>query len=95
MGGLGTIPGANIGEGIAIFEAVHGSAPDVAGKDIANPTALILSACLMLEHIGQEEPAQKIRQAVDTVLSTPENFTRDLGGEQSLSVYTEKLIAAM
>lgn len=95
VGGLGTIPGANIGEDIAIFEAVHGSAPDIAGKDSANPTALILSACLMLEHIGQDEPAQKIRKAVDTVLSTPENFTRDLGGEQSLSAYTEKLIAAM
>lgn len=95
VGGLGTIPGANIGEDIAIFEAVHGSAPDIAGKDSANPTALILSACLMLEHIGQDEPAQKIRRAVDTVLSNPENFTRDLGGEQTLSAYTAKVIAAM
>lgn len=95
VGGLGTIPGANIGEDIAIFEAVHGSAPDIAGKDVANPTALILSACLMLEHIGQNEPAQKIRKAIDTVLSSPENFTRDLGGELSLSAYTTKIVEAM
>lgn len=95
VGGLGTIPGANIGKDIAIFEAVHGSAPDIAGKDIANPTALILSACLMLEHIGQKEAAGKIRVAIETVLSNPDNFTRDLGGTLSTTAYTEKIIAAL
>ncbi|MGP6138565.1 MULTISPECIES: isocitrate/isopropylmalate dehydrogenase family protein [unclassified Jeotgalibaca] len=95
VGGLGTIPGANIGKDIAIFEAVHGSAPDIAGENIANPTALILSACLMLEHIGQDEPARRIRNAIEKVLSDPQNFTRDLGGEQSTTSYTEKIIAAL
>lgn len=95
VGGLGTIPGANIGKDIAIFEAVHGSAPDIAGENIANPTALILSACLMLEHIGQDEPARRIRNAIEKVLSDPQNFTRDLGGEQSTTSYTKKIIAAL
>lgn len=95
VGGLGTIPGANIGKDIAIFEAVHGSAPDIAGKNIANPTALILSACLMLDHIGQSEAAEKIRAAIESVLSDPANFTRDLGGERSTTEFTEAVIAAL
>lgn len=95
VGGLGTIPGANIGKDIAIFEAVHGSAPDIAGQNIANPTALILSACLMLEHIGQDAAAQKIRKAIDQVLSDQHNFTRDLGGTLSTSDYAEKIIEAL
>src|SRR5690606_15460275 len=66
VGGLGLAPGANIGRHAAIFEPVHGSAPDIAGKDIANPTAMILAACLMLEHIGQESVAARIRRALET-----------------------------
>lgn len=95
IGGLGIIPGANIGEEIAIFEAVHGSAPDITGKGIANPTALILSACLMLEHIGQDEAAAQIRLAVNTVLMDPANFTRDLGGELGTEAYTQLVIDAL
>src|SRR5699024_4852679 len=64
VGGIGLAPGANIGEDMAIFEAVHGSAPDIAGKNIANPTAMILSGCMLLDHVGQEKIADRIRQAL-------------------------------
>lgn len=95
IGGLGIIPGANIGEDVAIFEAVHGSAPDITGQGVANPTALILSACLMLEHIGQVEAAAQIRSAVNTVLMDPANFTRDLGGELGTEAFTQRIIEAL
>lgn len=95
VGGLGIIPGANLGRNMAIFEAVHGSAPDIAGKDLANPTALILSACLMLEHLNESEAASRIRQALDQVLSHPDNFTRDLGGHIGTTAFTNLIVAAM
>lgn len=95
VGGLGIIPGANLGEDMAIFEAVHGSAPDIAGQDIANPTALILSACMMLDHINQQEAADSIRRALNTVLSDTSNFTRDLGGTVGTKAFTAKIVAAL
>ena len=80
VGGLGMAPGANIGPDVAIFEAVHGSAPDIAGKGIANPLALLLAACLMLDHVGEGGKANAIRGAVDAVLNTDKVKTGDLGG---------------
>lgn len=92
IGGLGLVPGANIGQDMAIFEAAHGSAPDIAGKNIANPTAMILSACMMLDYLEMKEAAQTIRQSLDTVLSDPANFTRDLGGTLSTTEFTQAII---
>jgi isocitrate dehydrogenase (NAD+) len=92
VGGIGIIPGANIGNDLAIFEAVHGSAPDIAGEGLANPTALILSGCMMLDYINEGEAAELIRTALDEVLSHPDNFTSDLGGNTSLSEFTTILI---
>jgi isocitrate dehydrogenase (NAD+) len=83
IGGLGAAPGANIGEKAAIFEAVHGSAPDIAGKGIANPTALLLAAGLMLDHVGLADQAQALRGAIDTVLNRDNTRTGDLGGRAS------------
>ena len=80
VGGLGTVGAANLGETVAVFEAVHGSAPDIAGKDIANPTALLRSALLMLDHIGESAAARRIHSALVRVLATPDLTTRDLGG---------------
>jgi isocitrate dehydrogenase (NAD+) len=81
VGGLGMAPGANIGPKAAIFEAVHGSAPDIAGKGVANPLALLLAACLMLDHVGKSALADKIRRAVDRTLRDDGVRTRDLGGK--------------
>ena len=92
MGGLGLIPGANIGTDMAIFEPVHGSAPDIACKNVANPTAIILSGCLMLDHIGKKSEADNIRKALDKVLSQPEKFTRDLGGTATTDEFTQAII---
>lgn len=92
IGGLGLVPGANIGQDMAIFEAAHGSAPDIAGKNIANPTAMILSACMMLDYLEMKEAAQTIRQSLDTVLSDSANFTRDLGGTLSTTEFTQAII---
>jgi isocitrate dehydrogenase (NAD+) len=83
IGGLGAAPGANIGEKAAIFEAVHGSAPDIAGKGLANPTALMLAAGLMLDHVGHAEEAKRLRGAIDAVLNHDKVRTRDLGGTAS------------
>ena len=80
VGGLGVAPGANIGEDIAIFEPVHGSAPDIAGKDKADPTALILSAVLMLKHLGETEAAHALHEGVRAVVGKGERVTEDLGG---------------
>ena len=87
VGGLGMTPGANIGETAAIFEAVHGSAPDIAGRGIANPTALLLAAALMLEHIGEDELAVSMRGAILTVLREDRVRTPDLGGTASTSEF--------
>jgi isocitrate dehydrogenase (NAD+) len=93
VGGLGLVPGANIGSKYAVFEAVHGSAPDLAGKGLANPMALIRSAALMLEHIGQRQAAQRIEESVVKTLQGRKGLTRDLGGEGTTATITEQLIA--
>jgi isocitrate dehydrogenase (NAD+) len=93
VGGLGLVPGANIGTRYAVFEAVHGSAPDLAGKGLANPIAVIRSAALLLEHIGQPRAAQRIEQAVRKTLEAGRGLTRDLGGDGTTASLTERLIA--
>lgn len=92
VGGLGFVPGANLGKDMAIFEAVHGSAPDIAGKGIANPTALILTSAMMLRHLGHTEEAGWIESAVDTVYRDRENFTVDLGGSLGSTAIGLKII---
>ncbi|MGI4802533.1 MAG: isocitrate/isopropylmalate dehydrogenase family protein [Janthinobacterium lividum] len=87
VGGLGAAPGANIGHKAAIFEAVHGSAPDIAGKGLANPTALLLAAGLMLDHVGEVERAARLRKAIDGALNTDNIRTRDLGGTASTTEF--------
>ena len=89
VGGLGVVPGANIGTDAAVFEAVHGSAPDIADQNLANPTALLLSALLMLEHIGEHDAAERIRAALFRVLSEGRVRTRDLGGRARTTDFTE------
>ena len=95
VGGLGFVPGANIGDECAIFEAVHGSAPDIAGKNIANPTALIRSALLMLRHIGEPDAALKIRNALEKVYRDRDKLTRDIGGKSGTSEFTDHVIEAI
>lgn len=93
IGGLGLTPSGNMGNKVSIFEAVHGSAPDIAGKGLANPTALLLSSCMMLRHMSLNGYADKIEKAVlDTIASGPENRTRDLYGTASTSHFTEEVI---
>lgn len=91
VGGLGLVPGANIGTDGAIFEAVHGSAPDIAGKNIANPTAIILSGVMLLHHLGEHEAAKKIMTAIETVMAEGKTLTSDLGGQASTTEYTKAL----
>ena len=95
IGGLGLVPSSNIGDQMALFEAVHGSAIDIAGKNIANPTALILSAVMMLQHLGESAAAAWINRSVNDVLLLSENFTRDLGGNLTTTAFTDKIIAAI
>lgn len=92
VGGLGVVPGANIGDDYAVFEAVHGSAPDIAGKGIANPTALIFSALLMLRHIGENDAADRIWKAILVTLAIGKNVTPDLGGKCTTMQYADQLI---
>jgi isocitrate dehydrogenase (NAD+) len=89
VGGLGLAPGANIGPNAAIFEAVHGSAPDIAGKGIANPTALLLAAGLMLDHLGKPELARRLRAAIDAVINLDKQRTSDMGGTASTRAFAE------
>jgi isocitrate dehydrogenase (NAD+) len=91
VGGLGVVPAANLGVDIGVFEAVHGSAPDIAGKNIANPTALLLSALLMLRHIGESAIADRVMKAVGEVLSEGKVRTRDLGGTATTTEYAEAI----
>ncbi len=91
-GGLGMAPSANIGEEIAIFEPVHGSAPDIAGRNIANPTAAILSGVMMLKYIGEEEAAIKIENALKAVLKNKNLHTKDIGGSLSTAEFKEEII---
>ena len=95
VGGLGFVPGANIGDEHAIFEAVHGSAPDIAGKNMANPTAVIRSSLLMLRHIGEHEAALRIRNALERVYRDREKLTRDVGGKAGTSEFADHVIEAM
>jgi len=92
IGGLGVASGANIGEDSAIFEAVHGSAPDIAGMDLANPTALILSAVSMLEYLGQNQPAKKVRNALFATLGDASTRTKDLGGKLGTKAFTDAVV---
>jgi len=95
IGGLGFAPAGNIGEDAAMFEAVHGSAPDIAGQGVANPTGLTLSACMLLDHVGQPEPAERIRKAIRTVIDEGETRTRDMGGRAGTETYTRAVIDAL
>ncbi|MHB1389922.1 MAG: isocitrate/isopropylmalate dehydrogenase family protein [Thermoleophilia bacterium] len=95
VGGLGVAPGANFGDTMAVFEPVHGSAPKYAGKDMANPTATILSAVLMLKHLGEAAAADKVTKAVRQVIGTGKDVTYDLGGNAGTSGYADALIRAM
>jgi isocitrate dehydrogenase (NAD+) len=95
VGGLGVVPGANLGLECAVFEAVHGSAPDIANQNMANPTALLLSGLMMLEHIGEGQAAGRIRQALGSVLKQGTVRTRDLGGQASTTEFTDAICKAL
>lgn len=95
VGGLGVVPGANIGDRCAVFEAVHGSAPTIAGKGVANPTALILSAAMMLRHVGERRAAEAVVQAVEQVLADGRQVTADLGGAAGTAAMTDAIIAKL
>jgi isocitrate dehydrogenase (NAD+) len=95
VGGLGVVPAANLGTEYAVFEAVHGSAPDIAGKGVANPTAIILAAVMLLRHIGEREAADRIERAVHAVLEKGERTTPDLGGHATTTEMTEAIIAGL
>jgi isocitrate dehydrogenase (NAD+) len=92
VGGLGMAPGANIGEGAAIFEAVHGSAPDIAGRGIANPLALLLAAAMMLDHVGRSDAAKRLRAAIDATLREDGVRTGDLGGKATTREMTQAIV---
>jgi isocitrate dehydrogenase (NAD+) len=92
VGGLGLVPGANLGAKYAVFEAVHGSAPDLAGKGLANPIAVIRSAAMLLEHIGQRHAAERIEASVARTLQAKRGLTRDLGGDGTTATLAEQLI---
>lgn len=92
VGGLGMAPGANIGKDCAIFEAVHGSAPDIAGKNLANPTSVILASIQMLEYLGMQDKAEKIRAALRDVIETGDRTTRDLGGTHGTTDFTQAVL---
>jgi isocitrate dehydrogenase (NAD+) len=95
VGGLGIVPGANLGDRHAIFEAVHGTAPDIAGKGLANPTALMQSAALLLAHIGERAAAEKLQRAVERVYADGRHLTRDVGGTAGTADFTGAIIAAI
>jgi isocitrate dehydrogenase (NAD+) len=95
VGGLGLAPGANIGVNGAIFEAVHGTAPDIAGKGIANPGAVVLAACMLLDHIGDSDRANRIRSALETTIREGKTVTRDLGGSATTDEFSDAIIAKL
>lgn len=95
VGGLGIVPGANIGDDHAVFEAVHGTAPDIAGKGLANPTALMQSAVLMLAHIGEREAAARLQNAIHEVYAEGAHLTGDVGGKASTTEFTDAVIARL
>jgi len=93
VGGLGIVPGANLGDDCALFEAVHGTAPDIAGKGLANPTALMQSAALMLAHIGERDAARRLHDAIEKVYAEGKHLTTDVGGKASTTGFTDAIIA--
>jgi isocitrate dehydrogenase (NAD+) len=95
VGGLGIVPGANMGEHHAVFEAVHGSAPDIAGKGLANPTAMMLSSVLMLIHLQETEAASRLQSAVEKVYAGRMDLTPDVGGTANTTQFTDAVIAAL
>lgn len=95
IGGLGLLPSSNLGSEFAMFEAVHGSAPDIAGKNIANPTALLLSACMMLDYLDDKKNADAIRNAINEVLIEGKSTTKDLGGNATTTEFTNAVIAKL
>ena len=95
VGGLGVVPGANIGHDVAVFEAVHGSAPDIAGKDLANPLALIRSGIMMLYHLHKDDVAERVRAALRHVVVKQKIRTRDLGGEATTTQFTDAIVKAL
>ena len=95
VGGLGLVPGANLGIDSAIFEAVHGSAPDIAGKDLANPTALLQSAVLMLRHLDESAAADRVQGALEHVYTAGKTLTRDVGGTAGTSEFADAVIAGL
>lgn len=95
VGGLGLTPGANIGKNAAIFEAVHGTAPDIAGKGVANPTAVMLAACQMMDHVGKADVASRMRNAIEATLREQKTVTRDVGGTATTAEYTDAVIARL
>jgi isocitrate dehydrogenase (NAD+) len=95
VGGLGIVPGGNIGVDVAVFEAVHGSAPDIAGKDLANPLALIRSGIMMLYHLHKDEVAERVRKALREVVVNQKIRTRDLGGEATTTEFTDAIVKAL
>ena len=92
VGGLGMAPGANIGGDCAIFEAVHGSAPDIAGKNLANPTSVILASVQMLEFLNMPEKAERIRNALTDVIESGDRTTKDLGGDSGTNEFTQAVL---
>jgi isocitrate dehydrogenase (NAD+) len=92
VGGLGVVPGANLGSRYAVFEAVHGSAPDIAGKGLANPVAIVRSAAMMLDHVGERCAAARVEQAVLRTLAAGVGLTRDLGGDGTTATITEQIV---
>ena len=95
VGGLGVVPGANVGHRVAVFEAVHGTAPDIAGQGLANPLAVLLSGCLMMEYMGEHKVARNVRNAVSDVLTSGKHVTRDLGGTAGTEEFTQAVIDAL
>jgi isocitrate dehydrogenase (NAD+) len=95
VGGLGIVPGANLGDETAIFEAVHGTAPDIAGKGLANPTALMQSGVLMLAHLGEREAAARLQKAIIQVYMEARHLTGDVGGKSSTAEFTDAVIRAL
>jgi isocitrate dehydrogenase (NAD+) len=95
VGGLGMVPGANMGEHCAVFEAVHGSAPDIAGRGVANPTAMMMSGVLMLQHMKELEAAKRLQTAIEKIYAGKTNVTADVGGTATTTQFTDSVIAAM
>jgi isocitrate dehydrogenase (NAD+) len=95
VGGLGIVPGANLGDNHAVFEAVHGTAPDIAGKGLANPTALMQSAVLMLAHLGERDASARLQNAIHQVYAEGKNLTGDVGGKASTTQFTDAIIAKL